>query len=78
MTTAVVGLSIILLFLMLGYRFNKDQGTITQGGLVQFITTPPGARVTVGSAQLANITPSKITLTPGTYGVSMERNGYHT
>lgn len=78
MTTAVVGLSIILLFLMLGYRFNKDQGTITQGGLVQFITTPPGARVTVGSAQLANITPSKITLIPGTYGVSMERNGYHT
>ncbi len=78
MTSAVVMLSIVLLFLMLGYRFNREQGSITQGGLVQFITTPPGAHVTVGKAHLANVTPSKITLTPGTYPVTIEKQGYHT
>lgn len=76
MTIAVLLISTILLLLMLGYRFNKDQGTFQQGGLVQFITTPTGAKVTVGTAHLANLTPSKITLMPGTYAVNIDKKGY--
>jgi len=78
MTTAVLLASTILLLVMLGYRFNKDQGTFQQGGLVQFITTPAGAKVTVGTAHLANPTPSKITLMPNNYNVSMNKKGYRT
>lgn len=76
MILAVIVLTISLLFLMLGYRFNRDNGTIEQGGLVQFISHPTGAKVTVGTAQLANSTRSKITLYPGDYLVKMERPGY--
>lgn len=78
MTMSVLLVATVLLFIMLGYRFNKQQGAFQQGGLVQFITTPVGARVTVGEAKLANVTPSKITMIPGTYPVTMERKGYGT
>lgn len=76
MTISVLVLSTVLLFLMLGYRFNRDSGTFQQGGLVQFISQPTGAHVTVGSAELANKTRSKITLNPGTYTVKMTLDGY--
>ncbi|HEY1085273.1 MAG TPA: PEGA domain-containing protein [Candidatus Saccharimonadales bacterium] len=76
MVVTIGVLSFVLLFVMLGYRFNSDRGTFQQGGLVQFISKPDGARVTVGSANLANRTRSKITLIPGDYLVKMERDGY--
>jgi len=76
MTTFVVGLVTILVLLMLGYRFNRLTNTIEQGGLVQFITHPSGASVTVGNAHLIDTTPSKITVNAGRYQVKMEKNGY--
>lgn len=76
MVLAVIVLTTFLFFIMLGYRFNRESGTIQQGGLVQFISQPTGATVTVGNAQLANATRSKITLYPGEYLVKMERAGY--
>lgn len=76
MTICVVALSVALLFLMLGYRFNKLDGTFQQGGLVQFITQPSGAHVKVGTADLTSRTRSKITLNPGTYPVKMTLDGY--
>jgi len=77
MTTTVLLLVTILVFIMLGYRFNQATSTIQQGGLVQFNTRPTNANVTVGSAKLANRTPSKITVNPGDYNVTMEKKGYH-
>ncbi len=76
MTVSVIGISTALLFLMLGYRFNKDSGSFEQGGLVQFISQPTGAHVTVGNAELSNRTRSKITLNPGSYPVKMTLDGY--
>ena len=76
MTTAVVMLVTFLVFIMLGYRFNRDTSSIQQGGLVQFASRPSGARVTIGNANLGSLTPSKITVNPGNYNVSMKRNGY--
>lgn len=78
MTFSVITLSTILTFFMLGYRFNQNEGVFLQGGLVQFISQPSGAKVTVGSARLANKTRSKITLNPGNYLVTMELPGYQT
>lgn len=76
MVICVVLLSSVLLLLLLGYRFNKDAGKIEQGGLVQFISQPSDAEVTVGKAKLANHTRSKITLNPGDYKVTMTLKGY--
>jgi hypothetical protein len=76
MTMTVIGATALLILFMIGFRFNRDQGTFVQGGLVQFITQPTGASVTVGQASLANKTRSKITLNPGEYLVKMERDGY--
>lgn len=78
MTLCVIAFSTVVVLLMLGYRFNRDNGTIQQGGLVQFISQPSGATVTVGNATLANKTRSKITLYPGQYEAKMELKGYET
>lgn len=76
MTAGVLILVIFLVFVMLGYRFSRDTGTIQQGGLVQFASRPNDASVTIGNAKLGARTPSKITVNPGSYDVSMSRSGY--
>lgn len=76
MTTGVILLVTLLVFLMLGYRFNRDTSTIQQGGLVQFNTRPTGATIQIGQAKLRGTTPTKITVNPGDYEVIMERGGY--
>lgn len=76
MTLTVLLLVALLVFIMLGYRFNRDTSTIQQGGLVQFASRPIDAKVTLGTAKLGDLTPSKITVNPGNYNVTMERQGY--
>lgn len=76
MTATVLMIVTALVFVMLGYRFNRETSTIQQGGLVQFNTRPSNASVTIGTARLANRTASKITVNPGTYNVLMEKSGY--
>lgn len=78
MTILVVLLVTFLVFIMLGYRFNRDTSSIQQGGLVQFASRPINASVTVGKAQLSDLTPSKITINPGNYDVVMSREGYRS
>lgn len=78
MTSTVLLLVTLLVFVMLGYRFNQTTSTIEQGGLVQFNSRPSGAKITVGSAKLSAQTPSKITVNPGSYTVTMQKEGYHT
>lgn len=76
MTVTVATLVTILVFVMLGYQFNRADGRIEQGGLVQFNTTPEGADVTIDGVNLGARTPSKATLTSGQHFVTMKRNGY--
>lgn len=78
MVLCVVGLVTVLVFLMLGYRFNKANNSVEQGGLVQFISRPTDAKITIGRAKLANTTPTKITVNPGQYLATMSRSGYRT
>ena len=75
MTTAVIGVVIALVLVMLGYRLNPENA-LEQGGLVQFASRPTGATVTLGSATLGKKTPSKITAYDGDYTVTMNREGY--
>lgn len=77
MSTAVVVLVTILVFVMLGYRYNGNDGKIEQGGLVQFDSQPNGANVTIDNIPFRTRTPSKTTLSSGQHSITMERSGYH-
>lgn len=76
MSTSVILVVTLLVFIMLGFRFNRDTNTVQQGGLVQFASQPVDANIKIGSASLVNPTPSKITVNPGRYTVTMNRADY--
>jgi hypothetical protein len=78
MTVSVGVLLTVLVFVMLGYQFNKADGKIEQGGLVQFGTRPAGATVSIDGAGLGVRTPSKTTETSGQHFFSMSLTGYNT
>lgn len=76
MVLAILGLVTALVFVVLGYRFNGDEGTLEQGGLVQFASQPGGATITLDGMQFGARTAAKTTMTPGTHHVVMSRSGY--
>lgn len=76
MSVTVAGLVTVLIFLMLGYRFDRADGKIEQGGLLQFDTQPDGATVTIDGVSFGTRTPSKTTLASGQHFITMERDGY--
>ncbi len=76
MGLAVLSILTILVLVIQGYRYNRFDGKVEQGGLVQFNSRPTGATVTVDDATLANKTASKVTLTAGAHTVTMTKDGY--
>jgi hypothetical protein len=76
MSVSVVVLVTVLVFFMLGYRFNKNDGKIEQGGLVQFSSVPGGADVRIDGSDYGSQTPTKATLASGSHYFTMERSGY--
>lgn len=78
MTIAVVALVTVLIFIMLGYQFNRSDGRIEQGGLVQFESKPTGANVTIDGMTFGSQTNTKATLAAGGHFIKMERSGYKT
>lgn len=76
MTSTVVGLVFVLILMMIGYRFNRSEGTIEQGGLVQFNSLPAGVGLTLDTTRLSSITPAKLTITAGPHMITMAKNGY--
>ena len=77
MTIAVVGLVTALALFMVGYRFNSDDGSFKQGGLVQFASRPSGANITINGNDFGARTSTKATLTTGSHFITMNRPGYH-
>ena len=76
MIVAILTLVTALVFVILGYRFNGDDGKIEQGGLVQFGSQPGGAAVTIDGVPFGARTSSKTTMTAGSHYVTMQRDGY--
>lgn len=76
MCLSIVALVIVLLFIILGYRFNRSDGRIEQGGLLQFDTRPSGADVAINGTSLGSRTASKATVGAGDHYVTMSRAGY--
>lgn len=77
--TLTVGLLVaVLVFIMLGYRFNGEQHRIIQTGLVQFNSTPEDAIVEIDRKRLSNRTPTKSVVAPGVHEFAMWQQGYET
>lgn len=76
MSVTVIALVSVLVFFMLGYQFNRTDGKIEQGGLVQFDTRPTGADVMIDGKALGTRTSSRKTLETGQHFITMQRTGY--
>jgi hypothetical protein len=76
MSIAVITLVTALVMVILGYRFNREDGQIEQGGLVQFSSQPSGASVALDGVNFGSRTATKTTMTAGSHLVSMSRTGY--
>lgn len=78
MTIAVSVLVTLLVFYVLGYSFDRQQGTIEQNGLVQYVTVPSGATIEVDGTTLPNKTSAKSSVVAGQHEFVMWREGYET
>jgi hypothetical protein len=78
MSAAVIVLVVALLFVVLGYQLNRNDGRIEQGGLVQFDSRPAGANVTIDGVGLNAQTAAKSTLNAGNHYFTMTKKGYKT
>lgn len=78
MALAVISIVAVLVLIMQGYRFNRYDGRVEQGGLLQFDSRPAGATVTMDDIVLANKTASKITVQAGEHTISISKDGYST
>jgi hypothetical protein len=76
MCISVLVLVTLLVFVMLGYQFNKADGKIEQGGLVQFSSTPGGANVGIDSKSFGTQTAARTTMTSGSHFITMNKTGY--
>lgn len=76
MSLSVLVLVTLLVFVMLGYQFNGNDGKIEQGGLVQFSSTPSGASVGIDSKYLGTQTSARTTMTAGPHFITMNKTGY--
>lgn len=65
-----------MMLLVLGYSFNRDDGRIEQGGLLQFGTTPSGAKVLLNGDDTDSRTTAKSTVPSGTHTVRYELDRY--
>ena len=76
MTLSVILLVVVLVFFMRGYRFDTKGGRIEQGGLVQLVSQPSGASVTIDGRSFGSRTTAKTTMNTGEHVISMQRTGY--
>ena len=76
MTVASVVLTVILVFIALGYRLDNNFN-FSQGGLVQFRSAPQNATVTIDGKVQSFHTPDKINLPAGQHAFTMQLDGYH-
>lgn len=76
MTLATILLTVMAVFYAMGYRFDQNDLTFEQGGLLQLRSLPPSAQVVVDGKTQNFTTPGRINLRAGTHVVQMQMAGY--
>jgi PEGA domain len=77
MTVASVVLTTLLIFVALGYRFDRNF-TFAQGGLLQFRSFPDNASITIDDKKQGYRTPNKANLPAGQHTVQIGLDGYRS
>lgn len=77
MSLAVVVISVICIFLALGWGFDFKQNTVVQRALVQFRSFPENARIIIDNQELSARTPNKSNVDVGQRSFGMKLDGYH-
>ena len=69
---------VVSLFVLsiLGYRFNTQNRTVYQGGLVQFNSNPGGATVSLDGSNISGRTATRENIVAGTHTVGIKRDNY--
>lgn len=78
MTIATIGITVLSMFFVLGYRFDRSNLSFEQGGLLQLQTKPPGANVTIDGRAKGYSTPGKSDLTSGRHTIELQKADYRT
>lgn len=78
MTTAVIGVVVVMVMMVSNYGYNRQTGTFERRGLVQFASIPSGATVEVDDTTLLGKTSTKAPVLPGERRFAVWREGYHT
>ena len=65
-----------LIFVILGYRIDTDNGRVERSALLQYKTIPSGASVAVDGQTVSTKTPAKSTVIEGSHKFVMQRDGY--
>lgn len=78
MTLATVILTMLAVFYAMGWRFDQNDLTFEQGGLIQFRTTPEGADVMVDGKPQNFTTPGRANLGSGQHTIEMRLSGYRS
>lgn len=74
-----IALSVGLVFYAMGYRFNPSYNEIRQVGIIDVAATPSDADIYLDGEKVGNRSPYQIKdLYPGTYRVSVQKEGYQT
>jgi len=76
MTSSVILLVAFLVFIIMGYRIDTDNGKIEQTALVQFASVPSNADVLVDGKKISAQTPTKTTLLEGKHTFLIKKPGY--
>lgn len=76
MTVAVLVISAFCVLLALGYRFDRQDLSFHQGGLIQVASHPSGAQVAIDGKDQNYQTSGKSNLAPGRHTVTLTKKGY--
>ena len=70
-----LALVVVIVALARGYRFNVEDGTLTSTGIISANSLPTGAKIFIND-NLAGVTNTNITLSPGKYTIRISKEGF--
>jgi hypothetical protein len=78
MTLSVVAITTFIVFFVMGFRFNTDDGRIEQYAFLQYASSPSGAAVSMDGVSIGSSTPTKNSTHAGSHNIIMSLPGYVT
>lgn len=76
MIVAIITITTFVIFFVLNFRFNRDDGQVEQYAFLQFKSVPSGAAIMVDGKLLGSKTPTKTSVPEGSHTVVISKSGY--